>query len=283
MFSAMTTGRLAQAATLANTAPGFRGGRSLPERLDTTAALPTALPGVGFDGATASSATLRFVRKLRSAIAGIWQDAAAEDIDAALEGINQLLSTAGPVRVVPPSESAAASDAGASPTAAGAPRHGAGTPASATDPRTPAVLAAGHEDDAPEKTLSISLALALAEVALAGELTRLRTCAGEDCTNAFVDLTRNRSKQFCDEANCANRAHVKAYRARRAAELGESGEEGVSGESGQAEAAGHAGPPGASAPATDDTSEKDSPDEKADRADKKEKHRKKKLKKAKKK
>ena len=63
-------------------------------------------------------------------------------------------------------------------------------------------------------------------MALAGELTRLRTCSGEDCSNAFVDLTRNRSKQFCDEANCANRAHVKAYRARRAAEAA-AGEESV--------------------------------------------------------
>jgi predicted RNA-binding Zn ribbon-like protein len=212
MFSAMTTRRLAQAATLANTAPGARGGRPLPERLDTATALATLLPDAGFDGPETTSATLRSVRKLRSAIAGIWQDAAAVDIDAALDGINQLLVAAGPVRVVPPTASTAAA-AGPSP-----------APAGPTLPRTAAVLAAGHDDDPPEKTLSNSLALALAEVALAGELTRLRTCTGEDCTNAFVDLTRNRSKQFCDEANCANRAHVKAYRARRAAEAGEAGE-----------------------------------------------------------
>ncbi|XKH52949.1 CGNR zinc finger domain-containing protein [Citricoccus nitrophenolicus] len=190
MFSATTTSRLAQAATLANTAPGPRGGRLLPDRLDQPAELPAALPDWNFDDP--SSATLRSVRKLRAAVAGIWQDAHALDIDATLEGVNQLLASAGPVHVVAPE------------------------PATA---RTPAVLAAGQDSDVPEKTLSTSLALALAEVALAGELTRLRTCSGEDCTNAFVDLTRNRSKQFCDEANCANRAHVKAYRARRAAEF----------------------------------------------------------------
>ncbi|GAA4757906.1 CGNR zinc finger domain-containing protein [Citricoccus nitrophenolicus] len=194
MFSATTTSRLALAATLANTAPGLRGGRQLPDRLDGAAGLPSALPSVlpdwGFEE-DPSNATLRTVRKLRANVAGIWQDAAAEDADAALEGLNALLGAAGPVRAVLPEGSTV---------------------------RSPAILAAGHEEDAPEKTLSTALALALAEVALAGELTRLRTCTGEDCSNAFVDLTRNRSKQFCDEANCANRAHVKAYRARRAAE-----------------------------------------------------------------
>lgn len=196
MFSATTTSRLAQAATLANTAPGPRGGRLLPDRLDQPAELPVALPNWNFDE-DPSSATLRSVRKLRAAVAGIWQDAHALDIDAALEGVNHLLASAGPVHVVAPEP--------------------------ATE-RTPAVLAAGQDSDVPEKTLSTSLALALAEVALAGELTRLRTCSGEDCTNAFVDLTRNRSKQFCDEANCANRAHVKAYRARQAAESSDRGD-----------------------------------------------------------
>ena len=45
----------------------------------------------------------------------------------------------------------------------------------------------------------------------------MRTCKGADCDAAIVDLTRNRSKLFCDFGNCANRAHVRAYRARQAA------------------------------------------------------------------
>ena len=53
---------------------------------------------------------------------------------------------------------------------------------------------------------------------VAGEASRLRICHGEDCQAAIVDLTRNRSKMFCDFGNCANRAHVRAYRARRAGE-----------------------------------------------------------------
>lgn len=49
------------------------------------------------------------------------------------------------------------------------------------------------------------------------ETSRMRTCRGDDCDAAIIDLTRNRSKLFCDFGNCANRAHVRAYRARQAA------------------------------------------------------------------
>jgi hypothetical protein len=227
MFSPNITRRLTQAATLANTAAGNHGGQTLPDRLDErhlTEILadpahrsdegPPATAG-GVDVDSLSGATLRAVKKLRAAIAGIWHDAAAEDARAALTGINQLLSAAGPVRLSLSEEP----DDG-SPASAATSRHAADDPTSGATARTPAVLAAGRDDDPAEKQLSTALALALADVALAGELTRLRTCSGEACENAFVDLTRNRSKQFCDEANCANRAHVRAYRARRAAEAG---------------------------------------------------------------
>jgi predicted RNA-binding Zn ribbon-like protein len=42
-------------------------------------------------------------------------------------------------------------------------------------------------------------------------------CEAPDCQAVLVDLSRNRSRRFCDVNNCANRAHVAAYRARRAA------------------------------------------------------------------
>lgn len=212
MFSPDTTRRLTQAASLANTAAGNHGGHPLPERLDPEhlAALLAAPDGPSVDADSVSGATLRAVKKLRAAVAGIWHDAAAEDATAAAAGINQLLSAAGPVRLVLPDGPGDAADAGSRA------RTAAGTESGVA--RTPAVLEAGRDSDPVEKRLSTAIALALTDVALAGELTRLRTCSGEDCENAFVDLTRNRSKQFCDEANCANRAHVKAYRARRAAE-----------------------------------------------------------------
>jgi len=48
-----------------------------------------------------------------------------------------------------------------------------------------------------------------------GELDRLRICAAADCDAVLVDLTRNRSRIYCDTGNCGNRQHVAAYRARQ--------------------------------------------------------------------
>ncbi|MPQ98884.1 RNA-binding protein [Modestobacter sp. I12A-02628] len=72
-------------------------------------------------------------------------------------------------------------------------------------------------DDAPlEIRMAVEAATAVADLVRAGELSRLRTCARPDCADVLVDLTRNRSRRFCDET-CANREHVAAYRARSAA------------------------------------------------------------------
>lgn len=57
--------------------------------------------------------------------------------------------------------------------------------------------------------------MAVADLVRGDDLTRLRRCAGDGCDAVLVDLTRNRSKRFCDTGNCANRAHVAAYRARQ--------------------------------------------------------------------
>ncbi len=64
--------------------------------------------------------------------------------------------------------------------------------------------------------MATEAAMALADVIRSHELVRLRTCAAEDCGAVVLDLSRNRSKRFCDTGNCGNRTHVKAYRARRA-------------------------------------------------------------------
>lgn len=58
------------------------------------------------------------------------------------------------------------------------------------------------------------IAIALADVVIDDEVSRFGTCAAEACDALFVDLSRNRSKRFCDRGNCANRTHVAAYRAR---------------------------------------------------------------------
>lgn len=71
--------------------------------------------------------------------------------------------------------------------------------------------------DAPlDRRIGAEIAMAVADLVRGDDLSRLRRCAGEDCDAVLVDLSRNRSKRFCDVGNCANRAHVAAYRARRA-------------------------------------------------------------------
>jgi predicted RNA-binding Zn ribbon-like protein len=57
--------------------------------------------------------------------------------------------------------------------------------------------------------------MALAFLVVAGERERLRRCEAPDCGRAFVDLSRNRSRRYCDSRTCGNRLHVAAYRARR--------------------------------------------------------------------
>jgi predicted RNA-binding Zn ribbon-like protein len=71
--------------------------------------------------------------------------------------------------------------------------------------------------DAPlASRMAVEAAMALVDVVRAGELSRLRMCELPGCGNVVVDLSKNRSKRFCD-AGCGNRAAVTAYRARKAA------------------------------------------------------------------
>ena len=51
-----------------------------------------------------------------------------------------------------------------------------------------------------------------------GERDRLQVCSAEDCDDVYVDLSRNRSRKFCD-GTCGTKANVAAYRARKAAEV----------------------------------------------------------------
>jgi predicted RNA-binding Zn ribbon-like protein len=65
--------------------------------------------------------------------------------------------------------------------------------------------------------MGAEMAMALADLIRAGELRRLKVCAAPDCDAVVMDLSRNRSRIFCDTGNCANRQHVAAYRERRLA------------------------------------------------------------------
>lgn len=72
----------------------------------------------------------------------------------------------------------------------------------------------------PEQPLAdrmmVEAAMAFVDVIRTGELSRLRICAADDCEDVLVDLSKNRSRRFC-EGGCGNRVAVAAYRARRAA------------------------------------------------------------------
>jgi predicted RNA-binding Zn ribbon-like protein len=71
--------------------------------------------------------------------------------------------------------------------------------------------------DAPlASRMAVEAAMAFVDVVRGGELSRLRICELPGCGNVLVDLSKNRSKRFCD-ALCGNRAAVSAYRARKAA------------------------------------------------------------------
>jgi predicted RNA-binding Zn ribbon-like protein len=45
----------------------------------------------------------------------------------------------------------------------------------------------------------------------------LRSCAAEDCTGIYVDLSRGGRRKWCTTAGCGNRTRVSAHRTRRKA------------------------------------------------------------------
>jgi predicted RNA-binding Zn ribbon-like protein len=72
--------------------------------------------------------------------------------------------------------------------------------------------------DAPLATrMVVEAAMAFTDVVRSGELDRLKKCAADDCDDVVVDLSRNRSRRFCD-SGCGNRENVRAYRDRHRAE-----------------------------------------------------------------
>ncbi|GAA4655782.1 CGNR zinc finger domain-containing protein [Arthrobacter cryoconiti] len=68
------------------------------------------------------------------------------------------------------------------------------------------------------RRMGVEAAMALVDVIRGKELSRLRVCAAEDCQAVLIDLSKNRSRRYCDTGNCGNRAHVAAYRRRKLTE-----------------------------------------------------------------
>jgi predicted RNA-binding Zn ribbon-like protein len=70
-------------------------------------------------------------------------------------------------------------------------------------------------DDPLAQRMAGEAAMAFVDIIRMNDLNRLRICAANDCDAVLVDFSRNRSRRYCDTGNCANRAHVAAYRARQ--------------------------------------------------------------------
>lgn len=63
--------------------------------------------------------------------------------------------------------------------------------------------------------MAVDAVMAFIDVIREDQLDRLKLCEG-DCGGVLVDLSKNRSRRYCDRG-CGNRANVAAYRARKAA------------------------------------------------------------------
>ena len=154
------------------------------ERLATPQDLDRFLQSEGFSGSrTRDGAELASVHRLRGRLAMLW----TADEDTAVETVNRLLKEARAL------------------------------PQLVKHDQWDWHLHAATPDAPLADRMSTEAAMALADVIRSKEMDRLLVCAAEDCDAVVLDLSRNRSKRYCDTGNCANRAHVAAYRARKAA------------------------------------------------------------------
>lgn len=75
-------------------------------------------------------------------------------------------------------------------------------------------LHATRSDQPLAERMAVEAAMALVDVIRGGETGRLAACGADDCDNVLIDLSRNRSRRYCD-AGCTNRMASQAYRDRR--------------------------------------------------------------------
>lgn len=178
LFAHDTETSLATAAALINTA-----GRD-GDTLTTPAELDAFVEAWEYTGSRAhDDAELQAVRGLRPGLRRIWTAPETEVV----EGVNALLAEGGALPQLV--------------------RHDHWDwHLHATTARTPLAT-----------RMAVEAAMALVDVVRSDELGRLRVCGADDCGGVLVDLSRNRSRRYCD-SGCGNRANVAAYRARKAAD-----------------------------------------------------------------
>jgi predicted RNA-binding Zn ribbon-like protein len=178
VFAHDTETALLTAAALVNTDSPTDG-----DTLTTPADLDEFVRQWGFTGSRAHDASeLRAVRALRAPLRRLWT---CRDDDEVVAGVNAMLQDA---RALPQLV-----------------RHDNwGWHLHATSPEQPLAT-----------RMAVEAAMALVDVVRSDELDRLRVCDADDCRDVLVDLSKNRSRRYCD-AGCGNRVNVAAYRARRA-------------------------------------------------------------------
>ncbi|MEZ2391536.1 CGNR zinc finger domain-containing protein [bacterium RCC_150] len=177
LFAPDTEVALRSLVNLINTAAN--GGESLTG----TDELRAFLDAEGFTGSREGSKDeLLSVKHLRSELAALW----SADEDTAAKGVNKLLADARAL------------------------------PQLAKHDHLDWHLHATPQEAPLAERMGTEAAMALVDVIRSKEMDRLRVCAADDCDAVVLDLSRNRSKLYCDTGNCANRIHVAAYRARKA-------------------------------------------------------------------
>jgi predicted RNA-binding Zn ribbon-like protein len=60
-----------------------------------------------------------------------------------------------------------------------------------------------------------AIASSAADLLTSDELERVKVCDAHDCGWFFVDVSRNKSRRWCDMAGCGNRDKARRYRERR--------------------------------------------------------------------
>ncbi|MDC5698234.1 CGNR zinc finger domain-containing protein [Intrasporangium calvum] len=183
MFTHDAEEALTWGAELVNTMPGTLPGDGSPDTLTSVEDLAAFFAGRPWTGRfDRDEAELAAVRELRPQLRRYWESDESEVV--AL--VNAMLAEAGAVpRLVD--------------------HDGIGWHIHATPLEAPLA-----------ERMAVEFAFAMVDVVRADGLDRLRVCEGEDCDDVIVDLSKNRSRRYCD-GGCAARAHTAAYRARKAA------------------------------------------------------------------
>jgi predicted RNA-binding Zn ribbon-like protein len=154
-----------------------------PGTLETLAELDGFLAEWGYTGSRRNTtAELRAVQQLRPRLREVWQ----ADKDGAVAIVNALL------------------------------REATALPQLVKHDEWDYHLHATRPDQPLADRMAVEAAMAFVDVIRTDELDRLRICAADDCDDVVVDLSKNRSKRFC-ESGCGNRVNVAAYRARKRA------------------------------------------------------------------